>query len=308
MLLLMFLTIAYSKGGLCQWTTTNSGTNAQTVTLNGLQTNLKIGGTSAPTNNYMLDVGYYWYSPAVTPARQGIGTFLIQNNRTHWNGELGIYGDTENGGGNNGAIGPNTCSKIVLQNNSTTTVGRGNIEILANDYNAPNTTLTNPSYTYKNGGFITLGGIYNSNGTGSASWNYTMKLDGKNDKVIIGNGITSDPRKWQSNNYKLFVQTGILTERLKVALTSTIDWADYVFADNYKLMSLYDVEQYINTNKHLPDVPSAQQLVEEGGIDMNQMFAKQMQKIEELTLYMIQLQKENDALKNKITNLENEKR
>jgi hypothetical protein len=67
---------------------------------------------------------------------------------------------------------------------------------------------------------------------------------------------------------------------------------------------LAEVEAFINLNKHLPGVPSAESLVKDGGVDVNQMFAKQMEKIEELTLYIIEmnkklekLEKENTALK-----------
>jgi hypothetical protein len=122
--------------------------------------------------------------------------------------------------------------------------------------------------------------------------------------VIIGTGITTLPA-----GYKLYVADGILAEKVKVALKSGVNWADYVFDDNYKLISLKEVEQFIKLNKHLPNVPSSEQLVNDGGVDVNVMMAKQMEKIEELTLYMIDLNKkieklenENAALKSRITN------
>ncbi len=91
--------------------------------------------------------------------------------------------------------------------------------------------------------------------------------------------------------YKLYVAQGILTEKVKIALGSSANWADYVFTKDYKLKPLSEVETFVNENKHLPGVPSAGELVKEGGIDVNQMLAKQMEKIEELTLYMIDLNK-----------------
>jgi len=96
--------------------------------------------------------------------------------------------------------------------------------------------------------------------------------------------------------YKLYVETGILTEKVKVALKSGSNWSDYVFADDYKLMPLQEVETYVTENKHLPNVPSADEVVK-NGIDVATMDAKLLEKIEELTLYVIQLQKEVDALK-----------
>jgi hypothetical protein len=73
-------------------------------------------------------------------------------------------------------------------------------------------------------------------------------------------------------------------------------WSDFVFADDYKLPSLAEVEAFIATNKHLPNVPSEAEVLE-NGIDVANMQAIQQQKIEELTLYIIQLKKEMDAMK-----------
>lgn len=99
-----------------------------------------------------------------------------------------------------------------------------------------------------------------------------------------------------SNNYMLFVEKGILTERVRVALTTSTEWADYVFSDDYELMPLNEVADFVEANNHLPNVPSADELVD-SGIDMAKMDAKLMEKIEELTLYVIQLKKEVDELK-----------
>jgi len=65
---------------------------------------------------------------------------------------------------------------------------------------------------------------------------------------------------------------------------------DYVFDSNYKLMPLSEVEQFVNTNKHLPSIPSATE-VQTNGMNMGDMQNKLLQKIEELTLYMIEQQK-----------------
>jgi hypothetical protein len=93
-----------------------------------------------------------------------------------------------------------------------------------------------------------------------------------------------------TGNYKLFVEGGILTEKVKVALRSSANWADYVFADDYKLMTLKEVEKFITANKHLPGVDSASEL-SKNGLDIAEMQSKQMEKIEELTLYIIEQNK-----------------
>ncbi|CAN1556399.1 hypothetical protein MCERE19_02404 [Spirosomataceae bacterium] len=104
----------------------------------------------------------------------------------------------------------------------------------------------------------------------------------------------------QASGYRLVVQDGILCEKVKVALraTGSTDWADYVFEPEYKakMLSLEEVEKYINTNKHLPNVPSTAEVQKEG-LDFHQTSRMFMEKIEELTLYMIDMKKEINALK-----------
>ena len=105
--------------------------------------------------------------------------------------------------------------------------------------------------------------------------------------VIIGSGVTKTPA-----GYSLYVSNGVLTEKVKVAIKNTNDWSDKVFAPGYKLRSLGEVERSIKAQGHLPGVPSAEEVVKEG-VDLGRMDAKLLEKVEELTLYMIQLKKEN---------------
>ncbi len=128
--------------------------------------------------------------------------------------------------------------------------------------------------------------------------NATVLKMNSNGSVLIGNTFTPA-------GYKLFVEQGILTEKIKVAVKNTAEWSDYVFANNYALMPLTAVETFVNEHKHLPGVPSATEVVQDG-INVAQMDAKLLEKIEELTLYIIDmnkrietLEKENEALKQK---------
>ena len=91
----------------------------------------------------------------------------------------------------------------------------------------------------------------------------------------------------------LNVLGGIITDSVRVALSSA--WADYVFADNYKLMPLEDLSRFIKTNKHLPNIPTAAE-VEKNGIEIGEMNAKLLEKIEELHLYILQQQKQIEEL------------
>ncbi len=112
-------------------------------------------------------------------------------------------------------------------------------------------------------------------------------------------GINTLTNFTAGSKYRLIVQDGILTEKLKVALRNGAEWADYVFAPEYKLMSLEDVEKYTKINKHLPNVPSADEMATKG-LDISEVSKMFMEKIEELTLHVIELNK-------KINKLENEK-
>ncbi len=99
---------------------------------------------------------------------------------------------------------------------------------------------------------------------------------------------------------KLAVNGKVNCKEVEVTMTG---WSDFVFNNDYKLRSLYDVENFIAQNKHLPDVPSASEVISNGS-NLGAMDAVLLQKIEELTLYMIDLKKENDLLKARINNLE----
>jgi hypothetical protein len=110
-------------------------------------------------------------------------------------------------------------------------------------------------------------------------------------KVGIG---TANPQS------TLAVNGTITTKKIKVTETG---WSDFVFDDGYKLPTLNAVESHIKQYKHLPGIPSARE-IKQKGLDVSDVLAKQMQKIEELTLYMIEMKKENEELKARIKALE----
>jgi len=96
-----------------------------------------------------------------------------------------------------------------------------------------------------------------------------------------------------SPNEKLSVNGTIRSKEVRIEVAP---WPDYVFEDSYELKDLSQVENYILQNGHLPNIPSAEE-VSENGIALGEMNAKLLEKIEELTLYVIDLKKENQALK-----------
>lgn len=124
-----------------------------------------------------------------------------------------------------------------------------------------------------------------------------------NGQVGIGTGNTS------LGNHKLAVEGTIGAREIKVQSTG---WSDFVFEREYDLKTLEEVEKHINEKGHLPEIPNEAE-VAENGINLGEMDAKLLQKIEELTLYMIdmnkrmnQLEIENTELKGKVQSLENE--
>ncbi|UPT69755.1 MAG: hypothetical protein M0D53_11400 [Flavobacterium sp. JAD_PAG50586_2] len=100
-----------------------------------------------------------------------------------------------------------------------------------------------------------------------------------------------------ADTYRLSVKGGVRADRVRVYTT----WADYVFNKDYNLPTLEDVEQHIKENGHLKDIPSAKE-VEVNGIELGEMNKLLLQKIEELTLYMIEMNKEITTLKSQIKN------
>lgn len=108
------------------------------------------------------------------------------------------------------------------------------------------------------------------------------------DRVYIGKVPSSD------DGYSLSVDGKIRSTEVKVYT----GWADFVFENDYDLLTLEEVEAYIKANGHLKDIPSADH-VEQNGINVGEMNKLLLQKIEELTLYVIALNKEIEVLKAK---------
>jgi len=126
-----------------------------------------------------------------------------------------------------------------------------------------------------------------------SSNNPILMLDGPAEAVAIG--IETIPA-----GYKLAVDGRVICEEVLVELSGI--WPDYVFDEDYNLTPLSILEKEIKELGHLPDVPSAQE-VAEGGIVLGEMQQILLEKVEELTLYIIDLKKENDLIRRQLDTL-----
>jgi NOL1/NOP2/fmu family ribosome biogenesis protein len=107
--------------------------------------------------------------------------------------------------------------------------------------------------------------------------------------TALGNGSTNvGIGTTDTKGYKLAVAGSVIAESLKVK--NYASWPDYVFAKDYHLPSIPELEAFIKEHNHLPGIPSEAEVAKEG-IDVGEMNKKLLQKVEELTLYIIQQQK-----------------
>lgn len=119
-----------------------------------------------------------------------------------------------------------------------------------------------------------------------------LSIDAGNIKMSGKVGINTDNNFTGEYDYTLAVKGGVLTS--EVYVKEVDEWHDDVFSDDYNLMSLNDLHEYVKSNGHLPDLPSEAEVLEKG-YNMAVMEGLLLKKIEELTLYAIELQ--NQLLK-----------
>jgi hypothetical protein len=152
---------------------------------------------------------------------------------------------------------------------------------------------------------------YATGNQGTGGYFYAGGPNGRGVEGFANNGYAGYFRASGTNGTGIYAEGGanglagvfsgkIVCKEVEVTLTG---FPDFVFEESYELMSLEEVEQHIKQNKHLPDIPSEKEVLE-NGLGLGEMQAKLLQKIEELTLYMIELKKENEILYERLSLLE----
>jgi hypothetical protein len=276
--------LGYEGGNEWQMATTGGGADLRWYTTPD-------GGTTITPRHYFSqngNMGVGGFSGPGVPigrldvigsgATSATNTFVLRNNlgdtllRMRDDGRMGIgyngasYGRTLNMGGT--GINFYTANEVAFGGAIFPT---DTSLVIWSNSGANNYLVLQPSWGNTGVGTYTPNAKFHVNGT---------QLIGSNsDRIATG--------------YQLSVAGKIIAEEVKVQLKAS--WPDYVFADDYRLKTLEEVEAHIKLNKHLPNIPSAAN-IEKDGIELGDMNKRLVEKIEELTLYMIEMKKENKAL------------
>lgn len=147
-------------------------------------------------------------------------------------------------------------------------------------------------------GKLQVDGNILANGNLVSKYNGTPQFTAQNGRVFIGNtsaGLFTEANDLDAS-YKMVVNGKVRVKDEVYIKPAGLTWPDYVFKKEYPLLPLDELESYIKKEKHLPNMPSAA-TIEKDGIPISEIIVKQQEKIEELTLYVLAMQKEIIALK-----------
>lgn len=160
----------------------------------------------------------------------------------------------------------------------------------------------NGSINMTDGQNLTWGGSYGPGiptiaSSASAGINFypTGSTSGSAMKVDLNGNVLINKLTQTSTAYKLDINGKVRANEIVVNTTG----ADFVFENDYRLRPIAELEQFVKQNKHLPEIPTAKTM-QNDGVGVSELQTKLLQKVEELTLYIIQQQKEIDELKKKL--------
>lgn len=168
------------------------------------------------------------------------------------------------------------------------------------------TLIDGSYYAYENGGFYTsfnssFKSIVGFNATSDGAFNINVPYVRAGGFLMwhsgnLNNSNTDFSAKSISCS-SISTSGNIWAKEIKIALTNP--WPDYVFSPSYKLMTLPELSTFVGKYRHLPDMPSAEE-AERGGVNIGEMNAKLLKKIEELTLYLIEKDKKISELEEQV--------
>jgi len=263
--------------------------------------------TNSGNNSYFGANSGYFNTSGTNNAAFGSAAGVVNTTGSN-NTYIGANSDASvNNLSNATAIGANTIvsasNTVVLGNAATTITGAGlgagsglrfaNItsstaagtgganKVLSVDVNG-NVILVGLTATSGTVGTTGVGGPVAENWKGADGYLYNNSTNGV---VIKGTGLDGN---------SLIVKGGVLSKEVNVKIEGSEAWPDYVFKPNYKRMTLGEVEKFISINGHLPNVPSATEMAATGN-NLGKTDVKLLEKVEELTLYLLDMKKANDA-------------
>ncbi|MBK8142166.1 MAG: hypothetical protein IPK57_15155 [Chitinophagaceae bacterium] len=196
--------------------------------------------------------------------------------------------------------------RVILQNGGNVGIGETfpaeKLHVNGNTMIDGDATLNtvNPTIQLQNSdvnkGFIQLSGdnIRIGTNSGNTAGKFVIRTNGGDRVFVDESGNVNIGSQTDAPGYKLRVDGKMICEEVKVKLSTA--WPDYVFDDKHKLMTIGELSKFIRQNKHLPNIPSAKE-IESNGMEVGDMQKRMMEKIEELTLYIISLQQQIDNLK-----------
>lgn len=184
-------------------------------------------------------------------------------------------------------------SDLVLINNSSDIIGNNiYFDNSTGKYKRINNGVSNKITFEPAGGFKFNTSAYGTSNSEFSAWMPVVVI---NEYGQMGIGTTN------LFDYKLAIDGKMIATEIKVKNSNS--WPDYVFKENYDLMSLKDLEKFIKINNHLPKIQPSEIVEQTNEIDLGKMNVLLLEKVEELTLYLIQQQKEIDLLKSSIQNI-----
>ena len=259
-------------------------------------------GTDSPDAKLHIEDDYRVTNPPAIPniplmkvvGFDGLSTYTVV--KVTPGGRVGIGTDNPNTtldvNGNTGITGDMTVTGNTAITGNTTVTGLTNLN--------GNTSIT---------GITSIHGSIGVHNNLNVTGNTTMYgfLFAKNDVHIINSGLvfkTDDGVNPPVNELALYPDGKIQAREVYVDLNN-ISFPDYVFAPDYKLLPLDKLQVFITENKHLPNIKSAEEYEAEGSMSLGEMNLILLEKVEELTLYILAQQEQIKALEIKVNKLKN---